>query len=169
MNSSNPVSVTEKQRLILEKIIRRSTSPQSLVLRVQIILSLATGIAKKRLARELGIDKNTVKKWCNRWLANYLKLIEIEESNEISHNKYAENIIDIFKDAPRSGAPPTFNAEQVVQIISIACEVLDDTDEAISRWTHKEIAQEAINRNIVDTISSSSVGRFFKRCSDKTT
>jgi transposase len=161
------VRLTEKQRTFFKKIIRSSSSSQGLVMRIKIILSLASGTAKKAVARELGIDKNTVKKWCKRWLAEYPVLLELE-SKDFKQKEYYDKIIEVFKDAPRSGIPPVFSAEQIVQIVSIACEVLDDSDRATSRWTHKEIAQEAINRNIIETISPSSVGRFLKRCSDQT-
>jgi putative transposase len=161
------VSVTAKQKDILKQIFNGTTMAQSIAQRATIILMLADGTAKKKTARELGIDKNTVKKWCDRWLAAYPKLIEIEPV-ETSNKIYKEKIMEILKDAPRSGSPPQFTPEQVVHIVSIGCEVLDDSDKPTSRWTHKEIAQEAINRNIVETISSSSVGRFFKRSCPKT-
>ena len=100
-------------------------------------------------------------------MAAYPKLIEME-STEKSSKKYKETILEILKDAPRSGSPPQFIPEQVAYILSIGCEVLDDSDRPTSRWTHKEVIQEAINRKVVETISPSSVGRFFKRCSNKT-
>lgn len=140
---------------------------QSIAQRTSIIFMLSDGTAIKATGRELGINKNTVKKWRDRWLAAYPKLIEME-SKEKSSKKYKETILEILKDAPRSGSPPQFRPEQVAYILSIGCEVLDDSDRPTSRWTHKEVAQEAINRKIVETISPSSVGRFFKRCSNKT-
>lgn len=161
------LSLTAMQKNILGQIIKSTTMAQSIVQRATIINMLADGTAKKKTARLLGIDKNTVKKWCDRWLAAYPKLIKIE-SIETSNKKYKKNIMEILKDAQRSGAPPEFTPEQVVHIVSIGCEVLDDSNRPTSRWTHKEIAQEAINRKIVETISPSSVGRFFKRCQNKT-
>lgn len=166
-NSKIIITITEKQKDILKQIFNSTTMAQSIAQRATIILMLADGTAKKKTARELGIDKNTVKKWCDRWFAAYPKLKEIEPI-ETSNKIYKEKIIEILKDAPRSGSPPQFTPEQVVHIVSIGCEVLDDSDKPTSRWTHKEIAQEAVNRNIVETISSSSVGRFFKRSYPKT-
>jgi len=70
-------------------------------------------------------------------------------------------------DAPRCGAPPVFTAEQVVGIVAIACEVLDESDEGVSHWTHRQIAQEAVKRGIVEEISPSTVGRLLRQASLK--
>ena len=40
------------------------------------------------------------------------------------------------------GAPPVFTAEQVAHIVSIGCEVLDNSNKPTSQWTHKEIAED---------------------------
>ncbi len=154
--------LTDKQRSILEHFVRCSKTPQRLVQRSQIIILLADGKGKRQVARELKVDKKTVKKWCNRWNESFTKLIEIEDEDGIKHREYVERIIKVFNDAPRSGAPPTFTAEQVVLIVAIGCEVIDDSDREYSRWTHKEIANEAVKRKIVDSISAGSVGRFLK-------
>lgn len=161
------VSLTAKQKEVLKQILNSTTMAQSIAQRATIILMLGDGIAKRKTARKLGIDKNTVKKWCDRWLVAYPKLMDIE-ATETSNKIYKGKIIEILEDAPRSGSPPQFTPEQIVHIVSIGCEVLDDSDKPTSRWTHKEIAQEAVNRKIVETISSSSVGRFFKRSYPKT-
>jgi transposase len=156
------VGLTDRQRNILEKIIRASKSPQRLVQRSQIIILLADGKGKRQVARELKVDKKTVKKWCNRWNESFEQLIEIENEKEMKQIELTDRIIKVFNDAQRSGAPPTFTPEQIVQIVSIGCEVIDDSDRPYSRWTHKEIAKEAIERNIVESISSSSIGAFLK-------
>ncbi len=58
---------------------------------------------------------------------------------------------------------PTFSAEQVVQIVALACEPPPDSDRPVSHWTPRELAEEAVTRHIVPTISPRSVGRFLKR------
>lgn len=162
------VNLSQTQRSFLEKIVRRSKSPQRLVQRAQIILALDDGKSIRQVARQLSISKRTVQKWSNRWRASQIELLEIEQAEDVKQNEYFKLIIKIFDDAPRSGAPPTFSAEQIVQIVSIACEVVDDSERPTSRWTYREIAQEAIKRNIVESISTASIGRFFKRSPNKT-
>jgi putative transposase len=70
----------------------------------------------------------------------------------------------LLSDAYRSGTPPKFSAEQVVQIIALACEAPLDSERPVSHWTPKEIAAEAMRRGIVKSISVQSVERFLKRC-----
>ncbi len=65
-----------------------------------------------------------------------------------------------MKDAPRNGAPMTFTAEQVAQIVAMTCEKLDDADGPVSHWTNGQLAAEAVERKIVESISRASVGRF---------
>jgi putative transposase len=77
-------------------------------------------------------------------------------------------ISEVLMDEQRSGAPVTFSAEQVTQIIAIACSDLQASGRPISHWSSREIASEAIKRGIVETISTRSVERFLKRSRLKT-
>jgi hypothetical protein len=71
-------------------------------------------------------------------------------------------IARVLADAPRPGAPDTFTAEQIVQIINLACTPPVDAGRPVDAWTRRELADEAINRQIVASISPTSVGRFLK-------
>ena len=65
--------------------------------------------------------------------------------------------------ATRSAAPAKFGAEQICAIIAITCEPPSASDRPITQWSQQEVADEAMRRGIVDSISQRSVGRFFKR------
>ena len=67
-----------------------------------------------------------------------------------------------LRDLPRRGTPPTFTAEQIVQIIAVACEEPAQSERPISHWTPAELADEVIKRKLVASISPSSVERFLK-------
>ena len=74
-------------------------------------------------------------------------------------------IVDLLVDGPRSGRPGDFTAEQILQIIAIACEDPEEeeaSDRPVSHWTPREVADEAVKRQIVPRISVRSVGRFLK-------
>jgi hypothetical protein len=72
-------------------------------------------------------------------------------------------ITEILVDAPRSGWPGIFTPEQIVQIIAMACEQPEeDSERPVSHWTPREVAEEAVKRNIVPRISVRTVGRFLK-------
>jgi DNA-binding CsgD family transcriptional regulator len=61
------VVLSERQGRLLEAVVRRSSAPQRLVRRAQIILLLAAGKTFNQRARALGVLRHTVYKWYNRW------------------------------------------------------------------------------------------------------
>ncbi len=62
----------------------------------------------------------------------------------------------------RPGTPAPFTAEQICAIVALACEAPPDSGWAITHWTHRELADEAMKRGMVDSIASRSSGRLFK-------
>jgi len=51
---------------------------------------------------------------------------------------------------------------------ALACEDPCDSGRAITHWTQRELAAEAIKRGIVPAVSQRSVGRILKRCRPQT-
>jgi putative transposase len=138
---------------------RGSTTEQRFVQRARIVLSFETLRSKKGVARTLGIDIKTVRKWHERW-DEVRGVLSPLDPGSVPRQAYQRVIAEALKDAPRSGAPLTFTAEQVAQIVALACEKLDDSDGPVSHWTHGHLAAEAVERQIVESISRTSVGRF---------
>ena len=66
-------------------------------------------------------------------------------------------------DAPRSGAPARITAEQVCQIVALACEAPGQSGRPISQWTGREVADEVVARGIVPAISPRHAGRLLKK------
>lgn len=108
------------------------------------------------------LDRGAVRLWRERWHTTTEKR-EALEADETSRQELEAFIIDGLKDGYRSGTPPKFSAEQVVQIVAIACEDPQANGYPISHWTPKEVAVEAVKRGIVESISPRQVGRFLKR------
>src|SRR5262249_25258627 len=71
-------------------------------------------------------------------------------------------IVEALTDHPRAGTPATFTAEQIVQIVAVACEAPADSGRPVSHWTPREVAEEVRKRGIVATIRTPGVGRFLK-------
>jgi transposase len=161
------ILLTDKQRQIINQFSKSSTISARLVQRSQIILHLSHGKSIREAAQILGITKKTVQKWKKRWSQSQERLFIAENNKHIKKLEYVRLVADVLNDAPRSGAPAAFTAEQVTRIVAIACEVIDDSDRPYSRWTHKDIAREAIDREIVESISTSSITRFLKEASIK--
>lgn len=158
----NPITtpvLTNIQKELFEHWIRCPSSPQWLVIRCRIILELNNGKPKKQIAREQNKMVSTVRKWSKRWCKVNKKLAKLE-ATDIKPRDYRKQVLMNLRDASRPGRPIVFTAEQVVQIIAMACEVKDDSDSHVSHWTWGYLATEAVNRGIVESISDSSVGRF---------
>lgn len=151
----NLVSTLQK---ILEQIARCYTKPYYLVLRAKIILIAAAGANNTEVARRLDTNRNTAGTWRARWLAAEPSLLAAEAEG-LSEKELTALVEATLVDAPRSGAPDDFSPEQLVQIVALACEDPQESGREISHWTRRELADEALKRGIVDSISPRHVGR----------
>ena len=74
-----------------------------------------------------------------------------------------QSVPERLADAPRSGAPATYTPEQICAVIAMTCEKPSESERPISHWSQREIADEAMRRGLVPSISQRSVGRFLKK------
>jgi putative transposase len=146
----------------LKQLLRRQTSPQRLVRRVTIILAAADGSNNEQIAKRLGLHRESVRHWRARWLSAAVGLAAVE-ARESDDKPLVAAIEAVLTDAYRSGAPSCFSAEQIVQIIAVACEEPQASGVPITHWTPQELADEVVKRGIVTSISARSAGRFLKR------
>jgi putative transposase len=155
---AKPIQITEQEAQLLNQLIRQPTQPQWLVTRSKIILGAAGGASISQQSRELGLVRKAVQHWREKWERH-------REERQVGAEKeeLRETIVQLLHDDYRSGAPATFTAEQVVQIIAVACEDPQTSGYPISHWTPKEVAQEVVKRGVVPSISIRQVGRFLKR------
>jgi putative transposase len=153
------VVLPPRHRGILERLARRTTSAQRLIRRVQIILAAADGWNNEQIARQLGLKRDTARTWRDRWLAAGPRLA-VAEAEGVDEAALTRCILLELDDAPRAGAPPTFSAEQICQIIALACEPPATSGRPVTHWTPTDLADEAIKRRIVTSISARTVSRF---------
>lgn len=158
---SKPIVLTDRQSAILRHVAGCPSKAYRLVQRARIILHIAEGANNAQVARALGVTEYTPRLWRGRWLAasDLLAAAETEGCDDKTLIALVENAL---ADEPRSGAPSTFTAEQVVQIVALACEKPEDSGRPISHWTLHELADEAVKRGIVESISHMTVWRFLK-------
>ena len=154
------VDVTEKQLAILEQIANARIASQQLIQRATIILSAFAGILNRDIAMQVGLDRHQVGLWRRRWADSWQAIIAIECRE--NHATLKRSIEQILSDAPRSGAPGKFTAEQVTQILAVACEPPETSGRPIDHWTHRELTDEVIKRDIVPSISISQIGFYLK-------
>ena len=145
------VHLADEARQGLEKLVKRHSAQQQVALRGRSILAAADGKNNAPVARELGIGLETARLWRNRWLA-----LEPIPLTDLSFKECLE-------DLPRPGAPARITADQVCQIVAMACEEPEESGRPISHWTNREIADEIKKRGIVDQISPRHAARILKR------
>ena len=85
---SRVVEVTSETRAALQALTRRTTVAVGLARRARIVLLAAEGVPLDRIARQLAVDRNVVRRWVDRYRVGGLAALQ---------------------DRPRSGRPRTFS------------------------------------------------------------
>lgn len=119
----------------------------------RIVLNAGAGRRNKASAQDLGIKEETVGLWRRRWLSAQEAPAACADDPE----RLRQQIETILADAERPGTPQTFSAEQVCQLLALACKT---PPSPLTHWTRNDLAREAVRQGIVDRISATSVGRF---------
>lgn len=157
---ASPIQLSPLQQDLLQRLVKRTTSQQRLVKRGHIILEANEGISNTKIAQHWQVDYETVRRWRDRWHAAESQLQVIEAAGQPKLLRQAIEVL--LTDEQRAGAPTTFTFEQFMQIMALACEKPEAADRPVSTWTPRELADEAVKRGIVSTISSRTVERFLK-------
>ena len=145
------IRLTDIERQGLEKLVNRHSTSQQKALRGRIVLLAGAGKNNQEIARELEVMRDTVRLWRERWLE--LQPISLDDLS----------IEDRLEDLPRPGTPPRITTDQFCQIVQLACEKPESAGVPISQWTGREIAEEIMNRGIVDKISPRHASRLLKK------
>ena len=157
--SVRPIVLTETQRCILEGVVRRTHCPQALAVRARVVLAAAEGLDNSQIARRLDCHRDLARRWRARFAAAQPGWAA--DGYDWDEPTWAGKITELLEDGPRSGAPPTFAAEQLCQIMALACEKRpQECGRPVTHWTARELADEAIQRGIVPSISPRHVGRY---------
>ena len=86
--SPRAIELKAEDRAALEGVTRRTTAAMGLVRRARIVLLAADGVALDRIARDLGVQRNVVRTWIDRYRVGGVAGLE---------------------DRPRTGRPRTFS------------------------------------------------------------
>lgn len=123
-----PLTLSDPDREILQRWVRRPKTAQALAQRARIILLAAQGQSNTAVAQELSLTKQTVGKWRKRFL---------------------DRGVDGLLDEPRPGAPRSISDEDVEQVITLT---LETTPPDATHWSTRSMAkrtglsQSAISR-----------------------
>ena len=111
------VALSDAERETLERWARRPNSAQALALRCRIVLACAEGATSTAVAVELGVNRDTVAKWRNRFVRERL---------------------DGLHDEPRPGAPRAIGDDDVERVI---VKTLEATPVNATHWSTRSMAQ----------------------------
>ena len=154
------VIITERQQMVLQALAFSRSCPQGLAHRAEIILLAFEGLKNEEIAEKLQCERHGIGIWRRRWPKAFhqLTVIECVEKPPALRNAIGE----VLGDWPRAGCGGTFTAEQIAQILAVACEPPEKSSRPVTHWTSRELTDEVIQRGIVASISVRQVGRFLK-------
>ena len=143
------LTLSEREKDELEGLVRGHNTPQHLALRGRMILLASAGKSNAEIARDLHTCDDTVRLWRRRWIGSQAtRLDDLSVKERLEEN-------------PRSGRPPRITAEQTCQLVAIAC--TPPSQHPTSHWTPRELADEVMQRGIIDQISPRHASRLLKR------
>lgn len=154
------VVITERQQDILLTWVTARNSAQGLAQRAEIILLAFEGFTNQEIAEKLHCERHGIGTWRKRWQKAFHRLTLVECMEKPPALRAA--IQEVLSDLPRAGCGGTFSADQIAQIIAVACEPPEHSQRPVTHWTPRELAEEVIHRGIVSSISVRQVGRFLK-------
>ena len=133
-----PVMLSAGERTTLKKRVRGAKTAYRDRLRAQIVLAAARGRDNARIAADLQITVDTVRKWRGRFAARGL---------------------DGLADLPRCGRPRRISELTRAAVVALACQLPAATGVPLSRWTGPELLAEVIKAGPGCQLSVSSVLR----------
>lgn len=154
------ISLTDRMFDILTQLTTSRNASTAVASRAHMILLALQKHSNSEIGMRLGFCAKTVGLWRRRWRDSWDALLRMQF--EETDAAYRRAIIECLSDAPRTGSPGNFTAEQIVGLIGIACEPPENSDRPVTTWTGSELADEAQKRDLVDSISSSHVNRILR-------
>jgi transposase len=112
-------SLSEEEARVIPNLARSQTASVRLVRRAQIIQLASQGKTIPQITAELGCSSNVVRKWFKR---------------------FAERGLTGLDDAPRSGAPSRYTAENKARVIEIARTRPSELGLPYGSWTFERLA-----------------------------
>src|SRR5216684_5921122 len=96
------VKLSEKQLAALEELSRSRTMSRGIVQRASIILLGFQGLLNEQIAAEVGLNRQQVGVWRQRWRAAWDALCVWECTEP---HRLRDGILEVLSDAPRPDSP----------------------------------------------------------------
>jgi transposase len=152
--------ISNRQFKILKNLIKSVKTRTDVKKRAQIIFKYYFDNNISRCSRELGISRNTIRKWKKKWIRKQSLLLrtEIEEPHKLK-----STVIMILSDDYRTGRPSRIKSEQVAAIIYLSLQEPNLFGLPISHWTAEKLREIAIKLGIVEKVSTRQISRYLKQ------
>jgi hypothetical protein len=140
-------------------ILQCYSLPAGILSRLRAVLFINETYSVTKVAKKLNVSCTFIAKWRDR--AEQIFSSWPDELTDIKEKTHF--LCQAFSDAPRSGTPAVYTAEQLCNLMSLALKLPTECGREMTHWTHIELADEANKQAIACGISKSTVGRFLKQ------
>lgn len=134
------VDLTDKQRTDLTGRLEREALTGRQRRRLQVLLLSDQGVTDQQIAATTGAGVSTVERVRKRFAR--------------------EGLEAALSDRPRCGAPAKLDGKQQAMIVALACST---APEGCAGWTARLLANRAVEIEVVESISESTVRRLLKK------
>jgi putative transposase len=141
--SKREVHLTDEQRETLRAFVSCGRKMAREITRARMLLLADEGKKDQEIVALLGISRPTVSSMRKRY-----------------SQRAFEYILDILRDAPRSGRPIQIDTRVEAKVAMIAC---SDPPQGRARWTLHMIADKLVRLGVVSSISHESVRMVLKK------
>jgi transposase len=140
MNKKHKVNLSDSQRLELLDLVKKGKAGAREIRRAHTLLMASEGSTDEGIAKTLHISVHTVERTRKQFC---------EENLELT-----------LSERPRIGKPPKFTSNSEAYLIATTC---SKAPEGSVRWTLKMLADQMVSLEIIDSISTSTIGRTLKK------
>ena len=134
------VRLTDEQRADLTRRLAHEALTQRQRRRLEILVLADQGRTDREIVQATGASDSTVERIRQRFASAGLEAA--------------------LSDKPRSGAPPKLDGKQQAVIVALAC---SDAPAGRAKWSARVLANRAVEMEIVESISESTVRRLLKK------
>jgi transposase len=155
------INLDATEQALLQSILRRRSIPEFQKERVQIVLAASTGLQNKDIAKQYKLEKTLVGIWRKRWGIAHQQW---QRSDENLRPTMSETLaLQWLADKPGRGRKDDFTPDQKFKIAALCQEHPEQHGFPVTHWSAERLAQAAIKREIVTTISERTVLRILKK------
>ena len=139
------ITLSDAHRTYLQSLKKQSDLPVKTYKRALGLLELDQGRSFTEVAQMVGVVSQTVSTWAK---------------------KYKEAGLDCLTDKPRPGRPTVIDGLQRAKITALAC---SDPPKGYERWSLRLLADKAVERELVESISYCEVRLILKKTNSSLT